>query len=77
LATRSPGWRSGGALFLGGERLPELISIPLRPHADDAVSGAADTVDIDVYVNGLIVRRQQLQPGTFDITSSAARRADR
>lgn len=64
----------GGALFLGGVSVsrnfdldPYFVRTPTM-----AVSGAVTTPStIDVYVNGSIVRRQQVQPGTFDITSLA------
>jgi outer membrane usher protein len=64
----------GGALFLGGFSVsrnfdldPYFVRTPTM-----AVSGAVTTPStIDVYVNGSIVRRQQVQPGTFDITSLA------
>jgi outer membrane usher protein len=62
----------GGALFLGGLSVsrnfgldPYFVRTPTM-----AVSGAVTTPStIDVYVNGSIVRRQQVPPGTFDITS--------
>jgi len=62
----------GGALFLGGLSLsrnfdldPYFVRTPTM-----AVSGAVTTPStIDVYVNGSIVRRQTIQPGTYDINN--------
>jgi outer membrane usher protein len=64
----------GGALFLGGLSVsrdfdldPYFVRTPTM-----SFSGAVTTPStIDVYVNGSIVRRQQIQPGTFDINSLA------
>lgn len=64
----------GGALFIGGFNVsrnfdldPYFVRTPTM-----SVSGAVTSPStIDVYVNGSIVRRQEIEPGTFDITSLA------
>ena len=64
----------GGALFLGGVGVarnfdldPYLVRYPTL-----ALSGAVTTPSTaDIYVNGAVVRREQLPPGQFDLTNLA------
>jgi len=64
----------GGALFLGGVGVtrnfdldPYFVRYPTL-----ALSGAVTTPSTaDVYVNGTVVRREQLPPGQFDLTNLA------
>ncbi len=64
----------GGALFLGGVGVarnfdldPYFVRYPTL-----ALSGAVTTPSTaDIYVNGAIVRREQLPPGQFDLTNLA------
>jgi outer membrane usher protein len=64
----------GGALFLGGVGVarnfdldPYFVRYPTL-----ALSGAVTTPSTaDIYVNGAVVRREQLPPGQFDLTNLA------
>jgi len=62
----------GGALFLGGVSVSRDFS--LNPYFNRyptlAFSGALTTPSrVDVYVNGAIVRTEQLPPGQFDLSN--------
>ena len=62
----------GGALFLGGVSVSRDFS--LNPYYDRyptlAFTGALTTPSrVDVYVNGAIVRTEQLPPGQFDLSN--------
>lgn len=62
----------GGAIFLGGISVSR--SFDLDPYFDRyptfSLSGAATTPStVDVYVNGNIVKRQEIGPGPFQVTN--------
>lgn len=62
----------GGALFLGGISVSRSFDLDpyFSRYPSFALSGAATTPStVDVYVNGNIVKRQEVGPGTFQITN--------